>query len=132
MSDQLALALERPALEAAVAMGIEGMTRAEKHAIREQPGFIEEGMRFLRGYVAAHPTRAFSSEELVEMARVCGLSPSDRRAWGLLFLRAQREGLIERSAEAYRRTCGHGTVSLKWQARRVQAGNGLAWPGAAG
>ncbi len=41
--------------------------------------------------------------------------PHDTRAFGALFSRAARAGLIVRTAETYQREHGHGTVSLKWR-----------------
>lgn len=114
MADQLALQLERPAIEAARAMGTEGMRRAEARAERESPGFAAEAYTFLCSYARTH-SGAFSSEDAVEIARVVGIVPADARAWGGVFQRAARAGVIVASDELYRRANGHGTWARKWR-----------------
>lgn len=115
MDSQLALQLERPALEAARAMGAEGMRRAEQRAERESPGFSAEAFRFLKGYVSTHYSRPFAGEDVVDMARTCGLVAPDSRAWGGVFLKAKRAGLIRLSNEWYPRRNGHGTQARMWE-----------------
>jgi hypothetical protein len=60
---------------------------------------------------------AWTAEECVEwILRQPGIEPPhDTRAFGALFSRAARAGLIVRTAETYQREHGHGTVSLKWR-----------------
>jgi hypothetical protein len=41
--------------------------------------------------------------------------PHDQRAFGALYSRAVKAGLITRSTETYQREHGHGTVALKWR-----------------
>ena len=105
---------EQLTLDDALAAAMVGMRQAE-----DASGlwFRDEADRFISRF-AASATRAFSSEELVDTARACGLVPNDDRAWGGAFQRAARAGVIRRSSETYRRVRGHGAIGLKWEACR--------------
>ena len=97
-------------IESALEQGARGMALAGDRA---GVTFKDEAFEFLRRY-AATTDRPFSSEEVTDLAAACGLSTWDARAWGGVFQRAARAGLIKRSSETYRRRYGHGVVSLKW------------------
>lgn len=114
MSSQLAIQFEAPPVSVALALGHEGMERAERRAERAAPGFAEGAYRFLCGYAQTHST-PFSSEDAVEVARCIGLIPPDARAWGGVFQRARRAGVIRQSNETYPRRNGHGTRAFKWE-----------------
>lgn len=105
---------EQLTLDDALAAGLVGMRQSEDAAGH---WWRDESDRFISRF-AATSTRAFSSEELVETAKACGLVPPDDRAWGGAFQRAARAGVIRRSTETYRRTRGHGAIGLKWEACR--------------
>ena len=75
--------------------------------------FAQEAFTFLERF-AQTTSRPFASEEVTELAATCGLVAPDARAWGGVFQRAARAGLIRRSAEMYRRKYGNGTWAPKW------------------
>lgn len=101
-------------IEAAIEAGTIGMMCAAQAA---GPAFAELADEFLIAF-AAQAVRPFSAEEVVAAAAAVGIDPDESRAWGPVFLRAARAGIIRRSSEIYRRTCGHGSVGLKWEACR--------------
>lgn len=114
---QMAIDFDAPPLAVAVEMGRIGMQRAEEHAQAESPGFSELALEMLRHYAE---TRAdpFTSEEVTEWASSAGVNPPDRRAWGGVFLRAARLGVIRRSTQTYRRRLGHGSLGVMWERAR--------------
>lgn len=58
---------------------------------------------------------AWSGEDAVDYAHSKGLrEPHDLRAWGAVFMRAQRALVIERSTEMFPRRRGHATQSPGW------------------
>ena len=64
----------------------------------------------------------FTAEEAVATCYNRGLiEPHDDRAWGGIFLRASRAGLIRKSAVTYRRVHGHGSPAFKWEITRKDA-----------
>lgn len=101
-------------IEAAMAAGNVGMMRAAQAA---GPAFAELADEFLIAF-AVQADRPFSSEEVVAAAAAAGIARDESRAWGPVFLRAARAGIIRRSSEVYRRACGHGSVGLKWEVCR--------------
>lgn len=95
----------------AIAEGQRGMAQAEDRA---GASFSAEALFFLERF-AKTAERPFSSEEVTELAATKGLVAPDARAWGGVFQRAARRGLIQRSSEMYRRRYGHGSLSPKWE-----------------
>jgi hypothetical protein len=78
----------------------------------------ERAYRALTTYILLHRSKAsWTAEEATAFVlRQPGIEPPhDTRAFGALFSRAARAGLIVRTAETYQREHGHGTVSLKWR-----------------
>lgn len=75
---------------------VEGMTRAKDHAEREHWGWGEEALDYLRGYLRMKPPRfRFLAPEMRVWAIQHGLSaPASNYAWGSVFWRARRLGLI--------------------------------------
>lgn len=98
-------------IDAAIEHGQRGMALAGERA---GATFAEEAFTFLERF-AATTARPFSSEEVTELAATCGLVAPDARAWGGVFQRAARAGLIRRSSETYQRRYGHGSVGVKWE-----------------
>lgn len=93
---------------------IEGMERAADHAERDLPGWGERAYYYLRLYVASH-TEPFVAPELRAWAHRQGLEqPPSAYAWGSVFHRARRAGLI--SPEGYRQ---YGDDTMHTQSVRV-------------
>ena len=98
-------------IEAATEQGRRGMALAGEKA---GAGFAEEAFTFLERF-AKTTARPFSSEEVSDLAATCGLVAPDARAWGGVFQRAARAGVIKRSSVTYRRTKGHGAPAFCWE-----------------
>lgn len=98
-------------LDAALEQGRRGMALAGERA---GVTFSAEAFVFLTRF-ARTTERPFSSEEVTGLAATCGLMAPDARAWGAVFQRAARAGVIRRSSETYRRRYGHGSVGVKWE-----------------
>jgi hypothetical protein len=85
---------------------------------QEQQDWPERAYRALTTYIVIkRGGESFTSEQATAFVlRQPGIeAPHDQRAFGALFSRAARAGLIVRTAETYQREHGHGTVSLKWR-----------------
>ena len=81
-----------------------------------EPGWSLEAYAFLQRFVAAQPKgQPFSAEAVTLAAREAGILAKDARAWGGVFLTAQRKGLIRRSQTMIRRAFGHGTLGPAWE-----------------
>ncbi len=90
------------------------MNLALSAAQRRDPWFCENAYDFLCGFARAKPG-AFSAEDVTDAAAKSGISTQDRRAWGGVFQRASREGIIRRSTQVFPRRYGHGTESRGWE-----------------
>lgn len=112
---QSTLNFEAPRAQDAARMGAAGMAMAAQHAGAVEPGFSERAYRFLCWY-ARLDGAPFSSEAVTELARETGIEPPDGRAWGAVFVRAAKAGVIKRSTETYQRARGHGSLGVKWVA----------------
>lgn len=102
------------AIDQALSVGLVAAERAEQAAGQ---AFAELADEFLVAF-AVQADRPFSSEEVVAAAAAAGITCPESRAWGPEFKRAARAGIIRRSREIYRRTCGHGAFGLKWEGCR--------------
>ena len=81
-----------------------------------EPFWSLEAYAFLQRFVAAHPKgQPFNAEAVTLAAREAGIRAKDARAWGGVFLTAQRKGLIRRSNTMIRRAFGHGTLGPAWE-----------------
>lgn len=73
----------------------EGIRRAEGHAERVEPGWLEHAVEYVRDYARLHPE--LTSEKARQYAERCGLpEPPDKRSWGGVMLRALRAGVVEK------------------------------------
>lgn len=70
---------------------------------------------FLKLYAIRHSS--FTPEEVTDALAAEGYAqPHDLRAWGPVYQKARRLGVIERSmTETYQRRFGHATHSFKWR-----------------
>lgn len=112
---QLSMSFEAPPLADAQAMGQAGMQLAADRAEREEPGFQERAYRFLCWY-AKLDDAPFPAEAVTELALSTGIEPPDGRAWGAVFQKAARAGVICRSSVTYKRAKGHGSLGVMWVA----------------
>jgi hypothetical protein len=72
-----------------------GMKLAADHAEEVSPGWSEAAYQWLRRYANLHSR--FISEHCTSWAAEQGFSsPADPRAWGAVFKRASKEGIIVR------------------------------------
>lgn len=76
--------------------------------------FEKDAYGFLLGFVKGRRGRSFSAEDVSLAALAAKIAPSDLRAWGRLFVQAEREGHIRRSDEMFRRSMGNGTWARGW------------------
>lgn len=94
-----------------------GVAAGERAAMRAGPEFTAAADDFLRAF-AARADRPFSSEEVVASAAASGLACEEQRAWGWVFMRAARAGIIRRSDQVFRRRFGHGSFGVLWETCR--------------
>lgn len=97
-----------------------GMARAADHANAETPGWTEAAFEFLEACakVRAAP---FLAEEVIEMAKAAHLAPPpDGRAWGGVFRRAARSGVIAKAGFAPAKT-SNCSPKVLWQSRIVRS-----------
>lgn len=81
---------------------------------RRAPGWGDAAYAFLVRW-AAQQRLPFSAEDFTIAAREAGIGAADARAFGAVFRRAQRDGVIRRSDVSFRRRFGHGTPTLGWE-----------------
>lgn len=81
-----------------------GMSRAEKKANKDVPGFSQKAFEFLVNKFLPNQSEPFLAEEVRAMAAVDDdfELPDNGRAWGKIFVRARNENIIVK--------IGHGTV----------------------
>ncbi len=76
----------------------EGMVRAAEHADRLHAAWQDRAMGFLKEFIASanrHDAHYFSAEEVYAFAERRGLpKPPDRRAWGVVMVRAVKAGIV--------------------------------------
>lgn len=95
---------------AARKLGEEHGERAEHRANTEAPGFSERALEHIRKSMLDVPASAtLRGEDIVNGAKLAGIRPPDDRAFGPVFAKAIREGLIEPVGFAPR-VKGHGTA----------------------
>lgn len=99
-----------------------GMARATAHANADHRAWSELAYAFLVRY--ARTTATFAGYELIEAAKTAGAvperrgsKPTDRspdKAWGSIFVRAAKAGLIQRVGYAQHPT-RHGSPTPRWR-----------------
>ena len=91
-------------------LGQEASERAEAKAAEQVPGFTERALEHIRSVAQAlGPDSQVRGEDIVNGAKVAGIRPHDDRAFGAVFQKAIREGLIVPVGYAPR-VKGHGTA----------------------
>jgi hypothetical protein len=97
-----------------------GIARAADHANAETSGWTEIAFDFLEACakVRAAP---FLAEDVIEMAKAAHLpEPPDGRAWGGVFQRGARRGLIQKAGFAPAKT-SNCSPKVLWQSRIARA-----------
>lgn len=70
-----------------------GIKQAIEHADRAEPSWSDRALGYFMEYAATHAE--MTTEEVRQYAERCGLqTPTDRRAWGAVALRAMRTGIV--------------------------------------
>jgi hypothetical protein len=84
-----------PSIATAIAERDEGMANATAGADAQCPNWSDLALEWLRTYARDHAS--FISEQATDAARNWGLvEPSNPKAWGGVFKRAARDGVIQR------------------------------------
>lgn len=97
----------------------EGKRRALERADRDSPGWGELAFAYLRLY-ASRNAGLFTGEQVTQASKVYGLiQPANLRAWGAIYTRAQREGVIEVVDNNGRRANGNATPRYRSLIRRA-------------
>lgn len=98
-------------------LGAEAAQKAVDRAESEGPGFSERALEHIRTTMqTAAPGAQLRGEDIVNAAKVVGIRPPDDRAFGAIFAKAIREGLIAPVGYAPR-VKGHGTAGGRVYAR---------------
>jgi hypothetical protein len=94
-----------------------GIQRALDFQEREQPQWGDVALRYLSLYARDHAT--FVAEDVTLAAEVWGLRTISLRAWGSVFVRAVKYGLIVQ--DGYGRSARrHASICVRWRSRIYQ------------
>ena len=91
-----------PRVRTARRLGLE----AGQRSADANPGFTEAALQFVRWY--AETNVEFSGEDCTLAAKARGIRPADDRAFGPVYAKALRDGIIKRVGYCSRAR-GHGT-----------------------
>lgn len=105
MSDQLGFAY---------ALRDVGIARAEAHAERVEPGWKDEAYAILERFCAVRRGCIFTSEDVRRWAELQGFQSPVPKAWGGVFLKASRRGLIVKTGTAIAKQ-RHGSPCPQWR-----------------
>lgn len=73
---------------------------------------MTDAYTFAQAYACKSP-EPFSPEEVIEAADLCGIRFDDQRAWGSVFTRLSKDGLIKRAGLFARKT-SNNSVRPGW------------------
>lgn len=100
-------------IEQAHARGAAGMNAALANAMQSDPGWSDKAYEFLLDYARRH--RTFISEDVSDAARSSTLPrPPTDRAWGGIYQRAARAGMIIQDGIGRSRR-RHGSICPRWR-----------------
>lgn len=92
-----------------------GMVKALLHADDAAPGWSEVAFKFLQAY--ARRFEFFISEDVSDASKVWGLTqPPTLRAWGQVYRRAAKAGLIVVNGSG-RSRLRHASICPRWQSK---------------
>lgn len=94
---------------AARKIGAERADRSRSKADEVCPGFTERAYNFIANYAATTSQAAFSGEDLTNCMKAFGICPHDDRAFGSIYAKAIRNGVI-RVVGYVPRVRGNGTA----------------------
>jgi len=91
-----------------------GIAKATAHAEATEPGWSDRALEMIRAYPA--PGRMFMAEDVSRWAVAQGFNPPPNgRAWGGVFSRAARQGIIKRVGfAAVTNPAAHCTPASVW------------------
>jgi hypothetical protein len=90
-------------------LGAEAGERSRSKADEVCPGFTERAYDFIANYAATTSQATFSGEDLTNCMKAFGIRPHDDRAFGSIYAKAIRNGVI-RVVGYVPRVKGHGTA----------------------
>ena len=103
--NQLVIDFDRAARDA-------GMQRALDHAEGDSPGWSDVAFLFLKQFAATH--ERFISEDVSDASKEWGMvQPPTDRAWGQIYRRAIKEGVIKQDG-AGRSRRRHASICPMW------------------
>ncbi len=90
-----------------------GMGRALNHAEHHDPDWGETALAFLEGFALSNET--FISEDVSDASKyTCFPQPPTDRAWGAIYVRARRLGIISMDGTGRSRR-RHSTICPLWR-----------------
>ena len=95
-------------------IGAAQMALAFEAAQRRDETFGARAYAFLCAF-ARNRYGPFTGEDVTDAAAEAGIHAGEQRAWGSVFQRAARDGVIRRSSALFRRRFGHGSPTLGWE-----------------
>lgn len=97
-----------------------GIARAVEHADADTPGWSDIAFDFLEACARVR-VAPFLAEDIIEMAKAAHMEPPpDGRAWGGVFQRACRRGVIAKAGYAPAKT-SNCSPKVLWQSRIVRS-----------
>lgn len=108
--NQIAIDFEAPRAQREI-----GMACAMEHAERVSPGWKDLAYQFLLDFARNHPS--FISEDVSDASKAAGMEqPPTDRAWGSLYVKAAKSGVIVQSGTGRSRR-RHNSLCPRWQSR---------------
>lgn len=99
-----------PTLREAKANGEKGIKRVEKNAREFDPVFASNAFGFIPAFLSWQPDRKASGEVISDECVKKGIIPHDMRAFGPVFQKLVKAGIIEKTGETCLRKRGNGTT----------------------
>lgn len=121
--------MEQISLELARARGAEGMQAAAAGAEAKAPGITDAMFTFLVRYAQrARAADRFTAEDVTDAYAIDTnlVQPKDQRAWGSVFTRAVRQGVIAIADNKGVRRKGHGSRG-SFRYRSIVNGKPWSW-----
>ena len=105
-------------LQSAINEGALGMERAARRANREYDGWTTLAYAFLKSFIKTRGE--FYPFELVDTSLEASdkgdfTQPKNLKAWGAVYRRAQKDGLIKRGSKTAKHPYRHGVDVLVWE-----------------
>lgn len=91
-----------------------GIARAEHHAENVDPGWKDTAYGMLQEFCTARRGCRFTSEDVRRWCELRGFETPVPKAWGGVFLKASRRGLIQKTGTAIAKQ-RHGSPCPQWE-----------------